>query len=117
MFSQSIRPSKEVLAPNAFHRISEIMEEVRVRFAEAAASGKATTSALPHRKKLYRIENTSGLAQLAPVNIDLPRLTGNISARRSTGMTIDECSKVRWSLVLSIWWKVKIWLSGVLRLF
>ena len=76
MFGQTPRQSKDDVAPKAFHRVSEVLSEVRTKFSEVIASGKGLSVALPHCKKLYRVAEAPELGESSSLNRDIPQVGG-----------------------------------------
>ena len=51
LLSDAAKPSKEPYLPVLFHCVSELLSEVRNKFASAANAGKTSSSSLPFKKR------------------------------------------------------------------
>ena len=94
MFSGLVNSPKEDYSPVLFHRVAEILESTAKKFRDAAEVGKAPSSSLPFRRKVYASSGDANLSKPSAMNASLPRLTGNVSSNRSAGFTLAEASKL-----------------------
>ena len=94
MFSKARKPPKETLTPTLYHRVEEIVAEVREKFATAAAGGKGALSSFPQRSKIYAVADHEELSKSSNVNQSLPRLSGQVSSRRSVELNFEETARM-----------------------
>ena len=93
IFAHAARHKKEESAAKLFHRVAELLQEARVKFSDAAESGKLPCACLPGRRKMYGASDAPELQKAAPPNKSLARFV-SVSGKRAINMSIEETAKV-----------------------
>ena len=94
LFSEVSRVPKEEFAPVLLHCVTELLSEAPQRFETAAAAGKAPHSSLPVKNRPLASSSDPAFGKASSFNPSLPRLVGNLSGNRSTGVPLHEVGRL-----------------------
>ena len=93
-FKVSSSDSKTDLNLNLYHRVSEVLDDVRSRFKTALENSKPILGALGYRKKKYESLDFPSLGSPPTVNSNLTRIMPAVSTKRSISLSYDEASRM-----------------------
>ena len=94
LFAPSSKESKDAPKFNLHHKVEQLMTQTRLKFVQALEQNKASSTALPGRKKKYGVPNYPSLGSAPPFNPNLTRLMDNVSVKRSVNFSYDEVGRV-----------------------
>ena len=94
LFKVSSKEEKRDLYLSMYHRVKEVLGDVREKFIPILENAKPLVQGLGSRKKKYQMSDFPSWGSAPQVNPNLSRIMANVHGKRSCNLTYDESMRV-----------------------